>query len=86
MRPSVTRERYFQYVRARRSRCIGVHSASSSAAGISTSAAWIERTAPLASMTVCRSGSAITAWATRRSPARLSSLITGPSSHPAGAV
>ena len=46
IRPSDTRERNFQYVRARRSRYIGVHSASSSPAGIVTFAAWIERTLP----------------------------------------
>src|SRR5215212_5294955 len=67
MRPSVTRERYFQYVRARRSRCVAFQRASSSAAGTVTSAAWIERTAPRSSMTVCSSGSRMTAFAAWRS-------------------
>src|SRR4051794_25761707 len=86
IRPSVTRERNFQYVRARRSRCSGSQIASSSAAGISTSAAWIERTAPLASMTVCSSGSAITASAIRRCCGRLSSFIAVRSMIPPAAV
>jgi hypothetical protein len=73
--PSVTRERYFQYVRARRSRCIGDQTASSCARGMSTFAAWIERTAPERSIVVCRSGSAITEFAIRRSGVRLSSFI-----------
>jgi hypothetical protein len=52
MRPIETRERYFQYVRARRSRYIGVHMASSSPSRVVTVAAWIERTLPRESMTV----------------------------------
>src|SRR5215207_2179119 len=75
IRPSVTRERYFQYVRARRSRCIGDQIASSSAAGIVRSAAWTEWTAPCSSNDVCLSGSRITASATGPSRDPVSSLI-----------
>ena len=77
MRPSVTRERYFQYVRARRSRYIGVQIASSCSSGMVTSAAWTERTAPERSIVVFFSGEVMRALATRRSSTRLSRLIAG---------
>jgi hypothetical protein len=72
--PRVTRERYFQYVRARRSRCIGVQISSNCPSGIVTFAAWIERTPPRASMTVWSSGSLMIASAARVSVRRLSSF------------
>ena len=43
--PSVTRVRKRQYVRARRSRCVGVQISSSASRSISTSARCTERTA-----------------------------------------
>ena len=85
--PSVTRERYFQYVRASRSRCVGVQISTRSPSGIVMSAAWIDRTAPEASIVVCCSGSAITELATccsRESVEELQSAALTASSKPSG--
>src|SRR4051812_43258210 len=62
MIPSVQRLRKRQYVRARRSRCIGVQISSIAEAGSEISAAWIDVTAPVAgSIRVRTAGSRMTA-------------------------
>src|SRR6266566_4108577 len=80
MRPSVTRERKRQYVRASRSRYIGDHSSSSARVGRKMSAACTLRIAPvrLSSCETPPGGSQMTACAAARPRRRRSRLFTLP--------